>query len=733
MSAMNARKQAINEIAYTQPVCTGVDYTDQSLSEIYGESVFNERAMRERLPKSIYKEFLKTVRERGSLDLTMADAIANAMKDWAIEMGATHYTHWFQPMTGKTAEKHDSFITPTSDGHIVTEFSGKMLIKGEPDASSFPSGGIRATFEARGYTAWDPTSPAFILDNPNGRTLCIPTAFCSYTGEALDRKTPLLRSIDALSKQAVRILKIFGKSGTVFVSSSVGPEQEYFLIDRRLYLQRPDLISAGRTLYGSKPPKGQELDDHYFGSIRKRILAYMCDCEEKLYKLGIPIKTRHNEVAPAQFEVAPVFEAANVATDHNMLVMEVLHATAEEHGLVCLAHEKPFAGINGSGKHNNWSMCDSDGNNLLDPGDTPSENAQFLVFLAAVLGAVHKHSKVLRSSVSGAGNDHRLGANEAPPAIISVHLGEQLSDVVESIVAGTKAKKDAGGTLKIGVTSLPPLPMDQSDRNRTSPFAFVGNRFEFRAVGSSHSVSPANIAINTAVAAVLNEVATDLEAAVANGTDLNAAVEALLSKMFAEHMPVVFDGDNYSAAWPIEAEKRGLPNLKNTVDALASMTEPEYMKIFTDMDVLSERELEARQEILLENYSTTISIEAQLTASMGRTMILPTTLAYQKMIADSVVSLRAAMGDDADVSTQIKLLEVLTRNIGKLKRNLNALDEVRVKVDESNDSALVKGRSYREQVMPLMNKCRDAADSLERYTDDNLWPLPKYRELLWIY
>jgi glutamine synthetase len=734
MNALNSRKAAIAEIAMTAPRATGVDYTREPISETFGRYVFSERVMRERLPKSVFKSYQQTMRERKPLDLSMADAIANTMKDWALENGATHYTHWFQPMTGKTAEKHDAFITPTPDGHVISEFSGKMLIKGEPDASSFPSGGIRATFEARGYTAWDPTSPAFILDNPNGKTLCIPTAFCSYTGEALDRKTPLLRSIEAVSKQALRILRLFGNQKAVYVDTTVGPEQEYFLIDKRFYLQRPDLINAGRTLYGSKPPKGQELEDHYFGSIRPRVLAFMCDCEKKLYELGIPVKTRHNEVSPAQFEIAPVFEAANVATDHNMLLMEVLRATAEDHGLVCLLHEKPFVGVNGSGKHNNWSLSDSEGNNLLEPGDTPEENAQFLVFLAGVLRAVHLHADALRVGVAGAGNDHRLGANEAPPAILSVYLGEQLTAVVDGIMEGKKKGKRGGEFLEVGVTTIPPLPMDVSDRNRTSPFAFTGNKFEFRAVGSSQSMAPSNIAINAAVASALDEIATELEkAAVKKGVGLNKAIQSLLQKLFAEHKPIIFNGDNYSPEWPIEADKRGLPNLKNSVDALKRFTNPKVAGIFTKNGILSKREVEARQEILLESYATSISIEAQLTANIGRTMILSASVAYQKSVADSLNSLRAALGKDVDVSSQKKTLEELTRNISALTRNLAALDDVRTKVDEARCSALEKAKRYRDSVLPLMEECRAAGDNLERYVDDAIWPLPKYREMLWIY
>jgi glutamine synthetase len=732
-SSDNSIRGVIDTIADRRPLAAGIDYVKEPISEIFGSNVFSDKVMKERLPKTVFKRLLLTIRDGEPLDASIADVVANAMKDWAMEKGATHYTHWFHPMTGSTAEKHDAFIDSSSDGgDVVTEFSGKMLIKGEPDASSFPSGGIRSTFEARGYTAWDPTSPAFIMENVNGRTLCIPTAFCSYTGEALDRKTPLLRSIEALSKQALRVLRLFGNTAS-YVRTTLGAEQEYFLIDKKFYLRRPDLINAGRTLYGSRPPKGQEMEDHYFGTIRPRILAFMMDCERKLYRLGIPVKTRHNEVSPAQFEIAPVFENANVATDHNMVVMETLRSTADEHGLVCLLHEKPFAGVNGSGKHNNWSMCDSEGTNLLEPGDTPHENAQFLVFLAAILRAVHKNPEILRIGVAGAGNDYRLGANEAPPAILSIYLGEQLTEVMENIIEGKKLRGKHGGTMQVGVTALPPLPKDATDRNRTSPFAFTGNKFEFRAVGSSQSIAPANIAINVAVASALDDVATDIEGRIKGGASLNDAVQAVLQNLFPEHRPIVFNGDNYSKEWPVEAERRGLPNLRNSVDALARFIDPEIIKVFVKYGVLSKREILSRQEILLENYSTTLSIEAQIAASMGRTMILPAAIAYQKKIADSVVSLRAALGANADVSAQKNLLEVLTTHINRLKRALSALDEARSKADEAHGSAFKRAKLYRDAVLPIMQECRESADMLEHYVEDSMWPMPKYREMLWIY
>jgi glutamine synthetase len=729
---MNSRQEAISKIALTQAKQTGVDYAKESLSDIFGCHVFSDRVMRERLPKDTFRQLQRTIRNREPLNLAVADVVANAMKDWAMEMGATHYTHWFQPMTGNTAEKHDAFLE-ISGGQIITEFSGKMLIKGEPDASSFPSGGIRSTFEARGYTAWDATSPAFIRENTNGRTLCIPTAFCSYTGEALDRKTPLLRSIESLSNQALRILKLFGNTSATHVNTTLGCEQEYFLIDRQLFLQRQDLVIGGRTLYGRKPPKGQELEDHYFGAIRPRVLAFMADLEKKLYKLGIPVKTRHNEVSPAQFEIAPIFEAANVAVDHNMLTMEVMRSTAEEHGLVCLLHEKPFAGVNGSGKHNNWSMCDSDGNNLLDPGDTPQENAQFLVYLACIMRAVHTGSAALRIAVAGAGNDHRLGANEAPPAILSIFLGAQLDEVVENIIAGKKKVGKHGGVMQIGVNTLPPLPKDATDRNRTSPFAFTGNKFEFRAVGSSQSCAPANIALNTFMAEAMDYAASTLEKTIKSGQGLNQAVQSLLQEMFKEHHAIIFNGDNYSASWPIEAEKRGLLNLRNTVDTLERFSDKAMVQVFEKYKVLSKREIHSRQEILFEQYVKSISIEAQTCASIARGMILPAALQYQKDVAENVKATRAALGENAPVGAQLSLLEELGKGIQDLFAATIALDEARAKAEESNGHIDKKARVYLEKVLPLMLQCRAAGDHLEMHVSDELWPMPKYREMLFIY
>ncbi len=554
---MTPRKSAIRNIAQRRTARGGRECAKEQITEIFAQNVFNEKVMRERLPGDVFKKLQKTMKLGVPLDPMVADVVANAMKDWAMGKGATHYTHWFQPMTGQMAEKHDSFIARSKTGNIFTEFSGKTLIQGEPDASSFPSGGMRSTFEARGYTAWDPTSPAFIMESGGSKTLCIPTFFVSYTGDILDRKIPLIRSIDALSQQALRILRAFGNKTASRVDTNLGVEQEYFLVDRELFFQRPDLVNCGRTLYGQRPPKGQDLEDHYFGAIPQRVLAFMTDLEQRLLKLGIPAKTRHNEVAPAQFEMAQLYESANIAADHNMLAMEVLRQTAEDHGFVCLLHEKPFAGINGSGKHNNWSMSDSEGHNLLDPGRTPMDNAQFLVFLAAVLRAVHKYGVAIRIGVVCPGNDHRLGANEAPPAILSVFLGAQLNEIVESIISGEKKVSDHGGLIKLGVSMLPPLPKDTSDRNRTSPVAFTGNKFEFRAVGSSQAIAQTNIAINLAVAAALEDIADMLEEKIGNGADVGKAAQEILQKLYREHKPVIFNDDSYNEAWVAEAAKRG--------------------------------------------------------------------------------------------------------------------------------------------------------------------------------
>ena len=705
--------------------------TEHRPSDLFGKHVFSMEVMAERLPAKVFKRLEQTANSGEALFADDADIIAGAMKDWAIEHGATHYTHWFQPMTGTTAEKHDAFLTPATGGRMINQFSGKMLIKGEPDASSFPSGGIRSTFEARGYTAWDPTSPAFLVENTCGKTLYVPSVFFSYTGESLDRKTPLLRSLDAVSKQALRILRLFGNASAVKVNAMVGAEQEYFLIDRRYLTLRNDLMLAGRTVYGAKPSKGQELEDQYFGAISPRVLAFMAEVEERLLTLGIPARTRHNEVAPGQFELAPMFEAANLATDHNMLTMEVLRTTAERHGFACLLHEKPFAGVNGSGKHNNWSLCDSDGNNLLEPGSTPMDNAQFLIFLAAVLRAVHRHAPVLRLGTIGAGNDHRLGANEAPPAILSIFLGEQLTAVIEALATGTSLPTSGGREehIQVGVSSLPPLPKDISDRNRTSPFAFTGNKFEFRAVGSSQSIAPANIALNAAVACALDDIATELESEISRGVSLHTAAQALLARLFAEHAAIVFNGNGYSEEWKEEAARRGLPNLKDTVSALARYSAPEVMEVFTRMGVLSERELLARQEILLESYIRAVHVETKLASSLGQSVILPTAMMALKRAADLAASTLQAAGDGDALPESLFYQKVRKHTLG-LMAGLEALDACHEKLDAMSGTP-ERAVAARDELLPLMLECRKHADVLEGMIDDALWPLPKYNELLW--
>src|SRR4051794_30235981 len=629
------------------------------------------------------------------------------MKDWALERGATHYTHLFQPMTGITAEKHDSFLSPDGVGGAMAEFSGKELIKGEPDASSFPSGGLRATFEARGYTAWDPTSPAYIMENPNGSTLVIPTAFLSWTGEALDKKTPLLRSMEALSAQALRILRLFGNKDAVKVFTTVGPEQEYFLIDKNFYYSRPDLITTGRTLFGAPPPKGQELEDQYFGSIPDRVLACMADCEAELFKLGVPVKTRHNEVAPAQYEIAPIYENSNLATDHQNLIMEVLRKTADKYGLVALLHEKPFAGINGSGKHNNWSMG-TDTENLLEPGNNPHDNAQFLVFTVAVIRAVAKYSDILRLSIASAHNDHRLGANEAPPAIISIFLGDQLNDIIEQIEKGGAKSSKQGGMFETGVSVLPQLPKEAGDRNRTSPFAFTGNKFEFRAVGSSANIAGPNTILNAIVAESLDFVATNLEKAVAGGKDLNKAIQDLLPGVIKESKKVLFDGDNYTAEWHGEAEKRGLPNLKNTVEALPVILRKDSIELFGKYRVYSERELQSRYNILCEGYVKTVNVEARLTSMMAKTMILPAALRYQADVATAVNATKAA---GVDNGPQLELLRSLTGAISAFQKATAKLDHALAHHADGDPYAHAK--HARDAVIPAMTAVRSAGDRLE--------------------
>jgi glutamine synthetase len=725
MSLKNARQDAIAAVTHYKPTAAPLNYKDTPTHELFGCNVFNEQEMKNRLPKNVYKALHRTIKRGERLDASVADVVAAAMRDWAIEKGATHYAHVFYPLTGITAEKHDSFLSPTSDGSAIAEFSGKQLIQGEPDASSFPSGGIRATFEARGYTAWDVTSPAYILENPNGTTLCIPTAFCSWTGEALDKKTPVLRSMQALNKQAQRVLKLFGKEDAGLVFATGGPEQEYFLIDRNFYFARPDINICGRSLFGAKPPKGQEFEDQYFGAIPERVLACMLDAEHELYKLGVPVKTRHNEVAPSQYEIAPVYENANVATDHQQLIMLTLQRVAPKYGLAALLHEKPFAGINGSGKHLNWSLGTADAN-LLEPGDTPHENAQFLVFCTAVIRAVHKWSKLLRASVAHAGNDHRLGANEAPPAIISIFLGDMLTDIFSQIEQGKLQTSKQSSFMTIGVDTLPPLPKDTGDRNRTSPFAFTGNKFEFRAVGSSQSIAGPLVVLNTIVAESLDFVATELEKATGGDSKkLNAAIQSVLQKTIKDHKAIIFNGDNYAAEWHAEAEKRGLPNLKNTVDALQVLADKDSVELFEKYNVLSPRETQSRLDIYLERYCKDINCESQLCLNIARTMILPAAYRYQGELAQTASAMKSA-GKNPDTSS----LDTLTKLTSQLEGTIQTLQSA--VNHHAEGGVLAHAKHFRDQVVPAMAKVRSVADELEAIIADDLWPLPTYREMLFI-
>lgn len=692
-----------------------------TLSDIFGSNVFNDSVMRERLPKATYKALRKTIDEGIPLEPAVAEVVANAMKDWAIEKGATHFTHWFQPLTGITAEKRDSFISPTQDGKVITEFSGKELIKGEPDASSFPSGGLRATFEARGYTAWDCTSPAFIKDN----TLYIPTAFCSYTGEALDLKIPLLRSMEALSKQALRVLRLFGNTTAKKVITTVGPEQEYFLIDKKMYDKRKDLILTGRTLFGAKSPKGQEMEDHYFASIKERISAFMKDLDEELWKLGIPAKTKHNEVAPAQHELATVYNTANIASDHNQLTMELMKKIALRHGLVCLLHEKPFAGVNGSGKHINWSMSTDDGQNLLDPGHTPHENAQFLVFLCAVIKAIDEYADLVRVAAATPGNDHRLGANEAPPAIVSVFLGEQLTDILEQIENGGATTSKQGGVLKVGVSTLPALPKDSTDRNRTSPFAFTGNKFEFRMVGSSSSIATANFILNTIVAESLSQIADRLEKA----TNFDEEVQLLLKEIVKKHKRIIFNGNGYSEEWVKEAEKRGLPNIRSTVEAIPALIKEKNVKLMEKHGVLSKVELESRYEISLENYIKTINIEALTMLDIAKRQILPAVINFATKIAESINSVRAT-GLNVDISAQTELLEEVSSLMSEFKKNISELENAVNEASNMNSDSYSKACYYRDVIFTKMGILREIGNKLETIVDAELWPLPTYADML---
>jgi len=722
-----ASSDAIRNITDFSGPARGAAPAQRRAADEFGSLTFNEETQRARLPKDVFRALRRSIAHGESLDPSIADIVASALKDWAVEHGATHYTHWFQPMTGITAEKHDAFLNPTADGRAVAEFSGKELVKGEPDASSFPSGGLRSTFEARGYTAWDPTSPPWLLVTSAGTTLVIPTAFVSWTGEALDKKTPLLRSQEALSKQAVRILKLFG-SKAQRVATTCGPEQEYFLIDRQFYFNRPDLINAGRTLFGAKPPKGQEMEDQYFGAIPDRVLAFMMECERELYKVGVPVKTRHNEVAPSQYELAPIFENANVATDHQMMTMEMLRRIAPKYGLACLLHEKPFAGVNGSGKHLNWSMSDDLGNNLLNPGETPHDNVQFLVFCAAVIRAVNKFQGLLRFAIASAGNDHRLGANEAPPAIISIFLGDMLTDIFQQIEkAGAAKSTKSGGIMDIGVNVLPKLPRDAGDRNRTSPFAFTGNKFEFRAVSANQSIALPNVALNVAVTESLDYAASELEKELKAGKKLPVAIKTLLTKLVKDNKQIIFNGNGYSDEWQKEAGKRGLLNLRNSVDSYPEAIKPDVIKAFEKYGVLNERELHARYEVALEQYNKTINIEAQLMVLMANRYILPAGYRFQSELANGVSAVKTAGGTAKETK---RTLDQVTKLVDELKVGVEGLQKL---LDhESNGDAVKHAKYFRDKVIPAMVALRESGDALETLVPQDLWPLPTYREMLFV-
>jgi glutamine synthetase len=698
-----------------------------NVAEVFGENVFNDTVMQERLPKKVYKKLKEVIGEGKELDLETADVIAHEMKEWAIEKGATHYTHWFQPLTGVTAEKHDSFITaPMPNGKVLMSFSGKELIKGEPDASSFPSGGLRATFEARGYTAWDCTSPAFVRQDAAGATLCIPTAFCSYTGEALDQKTPLLRSMEAINEQSLRLIRLFGNMTSKKVTPSVGPEQEYFLVDREKYLKRKDLIFTGRTLFGAMPPKGQEMEDHYFGAIRERIAAYMRDVNKELWKLGVTAKTQHNEVAPAQHELAPIYAEANVAVDNNQLVMETLKKVAGRHGMTCLLHEKPFAGVNGSGKHNNWSIVTDDGINLLDPGKTPHDNIQFLLVLTCILKAVDKHADLLRESAADAGNDHRLGANEAPPAIISVFLGEQLQDVLTQLISTGEATRSLKReVLQTGVKTLPDFRKDATDRNRTSPFAFTGNKFEFRMVGSNDSIAPPNVVLNSIVAEAFSDACDYLE----KEEDFDTAVHNLIKEQAIAHQRIVFNGNGYSQEWVEEAGRRGLPNIKSLVDAVPALTTERTVALFEKFNVFTKAELESRTEILYENYSKALNIEARTMIDMAGKQIIPAVIKYTTFLANSINAVKSACQGAAATSAQEELLVEASQLLAEAKAALGKLQ-----ADAEKGSAMEAGRKqaayYRDEIKADMDALRAPVDKLEMMVDKEMWPMPSYGDLI---
>ncbi len=725
MSGYQTRQNAISAVTNYKPTTKPLNFAETSPAEVFGSNVFSDKIMKNMLPKDVYKSLMHTKRTGEKMDSSIAGPIAAAMKEWALSKGATHYTHVFYPLTGLTAEKHDGFLTPDGDGGAFAEFDPKLLIQGEPDASSFPSGGLRATFEARGYTAWDVTNPAYILENPNGTFLCIPTAFVSWTGHALDKKTPLLRANQAISKVGRRFLNLFGDKTDEMVISNAGPEQEYFLIDRNFYFARPDLMVCGRTLFGAKPAKGQELDDHYFGAIPRRVLAYMLEVERELYKLGVPVKTRHNEVAPGQFELAPLFEQANLATDHNQMIMTTLKSVAKKYGMACLLHEKPFAGINGSGKHLNYSLSTPSQGSLYSPGETPAENMQFLAITAATIRAVEKHGKLLRAVVASAGNDHRLGANEAPPAIISIFLGGDLAEIFNQIELGDLKGTKAIGKLRVGVDTLPALPMDSGDRNRTSPYAFTGNRFEFRAVGSNQSIAGAQVAINTMMAESMDYVCDEIEKLTKKKVKLNEACQKVIQDIMKKHGHVIFNGDGYADAWQKEAKRRGLPNLKTTADALPAIVDKEVIKMFEKYQVLSHDELHSRCEIYHEQYNQHIQTEADLVVKIATTIILPAAIRYQGELASTAASLKAA-----GVEPRISILQNITDKLRDLQKNTIALEKLLT--TDTFESIEAEARYKTDKILPAMLAVREVADALEGVVADDLWPLPSYQEILFI-
>jgi glutamine synthetase len=725
MSGYQTRQNAINAVTNYTPKVETLNFAETTPTEIFGSNVFNDSVMKNMLPKEVYKSLMATKKAAQKLDPSIAGPVAAAMKEWAISKGATHYTHVFYPLTGLTAEKHDGFLSPDGDGGAIAEFDGKLLIQGEPDASSFPSGGLRATFEARGYTAWDVTNPAYILENPNGTFLCIPTAFVSWKGHALDKKTPLLRANQALNKAGRRFLALFGHDDGEMMVSNAGPEQEYFLLDRNFYFARPDLMVCGRTLFGAKPAKGQELDDHYFGAIPRRVLSFMMEVERELYKLGVPVKTRHNEVAPGQFEIAPVYEQSNLATDHNQMIMTTLKSVAKKHGMACLLHEKPFANINGSGKHLNYSISTATQGSLYSPGDTPHENMQFLAVTAATIRAVEKYSKLLRAVVATAGNDHRLGANEAPPAIISIFLGEELAEIFNQIELGDLKGCKSKGCLQVGVDTLPALPMDSGDRNRTSPFAFTGNRFEFRAVGSNQSIAGAQVALNTILSESLDYISDEIEKLLKKKTPLNEACQKVIQGIMKKHGHVIFNGDGYADAWQKEAKKRGLPNLKTTPDALPAIVDKEVVKVFEKYEVLSKDELHSRCEVYHEQYNQHILTESLMTVKVAKTIILPAAIRYQGELAETAAAIKAV-----GIKPRTTLLQEVTDLLRDLQASIDALEKLVAK--DSFKSVEEEAKYKCTKVLPAMLAIREVADALEGVVADDLWPLPSYQEMLFI-